>query len=576
MDSFPMNPSAWVDSVGFDIGHVAWAGVLFCVLGLVLGLVDRLRRDLSPAGPRDIVILLCLAAALLLGSLWGLPTESYTYTGHDAQLLDSLQQLGASPEFPADPGVDSGSNVSRLFFGITALGTQLYAKAIPGTSSNLTGSFRHWLLVTLLIGVLAMWLAYAIARSWGAPRWSAALGVAVGMLGPALFFHSNCLTDHLLAALVTVAAVHLQTRRLVEGRLLTGWALLEGWALVGAGFYTRYTSVIIFVPLALARMWSPKGSLARRTLHTIGLGLGVGLLTVAELPRLARISPELQQNHVFREYGGESVSFVSLHNLFSSFSFGSLTDFLSPLGSPGFVLLSVIGVWKLAQGKTSTELRAILLLLLSVFLIVAVNFMHIHPGTRSLLHLFLLAPVVLAIGFEHLFRAAKFGRIGGWLLIGGALALTLPPWLESNRVLRSDWITGGSVVFDEVAESLPKLTRAQTVRQLHLWADGRQFNILTNDSGNSDAFRALRLSHGPDQVRYFGQPAILGSSRFIERPTLYFATTDDFRWSTTFRRDYFVRASHGLTLIPAFCIEGRWLVYVAGPRAAPPIPWESQ
>jgi len=535
-----------------------------------------MRRDLAPMKPGDGLALVGLAAVLLLGSLWGLPLEFYGYAGHDGQLIESLQHLSQGAQFPADPGVDTDSNTSRLFFGLTAVWTQFYEKATPQNAPNLTEGFRHWLPLTLLLGVLAIWLSYSLARGWGAKRWSATLGVVTGLLGPALFFHSNCLTDHLFAASVTVAAVHLQARRLVEGRLLTKWALLEGWALLGAAFFTRYTAAILFIPLALARLLAPGSPLIQRITHTFALGAGLGILMLPELPRIARISPELQKNHVFREYGNEAISFVSFPNLIDSFSFGALADFLPPLGSPPFIALLLFGLLSLGAGKTNTQLLALGVLLLSVPLVVAVNFMHIHPGTRSLLHLFLLAPLILAIGFEHLFRATKFGPIWGWLLVGAALAVALPPWLEANRVLRADWVTGGSIEFDEVAESLPRLTQRETVRQVDLWADGRKFNILTNDSGRSDAFQAIGLEHTPGQVRLFGQPAILGSSRFIERPTLYFATADDFRWSTAFRRDYFVRASRGLTLLPAFCIEGHWLVFIAGPPSIPPTPWEIQ
>jgi len=573
-ESFRTAPAEWAATLGVDIGMVAWACTAFCLLGLVLGIADRMRRDLAPVHPRDGAVLLLLAATLVVGSIWALPSAQYNYSGHDAQLVESLRHLSQDPaELPPDPGVDSGSNTSRLFFGAAAGTTQLYSRLFPATPNNLSGQFRHWLPLSLLIGVLALWLAYAAARGWGAKRWSAALGVGLVMVSPGFLFHSNCLTDHLLAALVTVAAVHLQARRLIEGRLLTAWGLIEGCALLGAGFYTRYTAAILVIPLALARMWCPRSSLLRRVSHVGGLGLGMGVLMLPELPRIARISPYLQQNHVFTEYDDEVISFLSFSNLTDSFSLGALADFLSPLGAPAFLVLVGLGLLTLAGQTTSLGRRALSVLLLSVALIIAVNFMHIHPGTRSVLHVLLLAPVFLAVGLQRAHDSRRVTSVWKWVGVTALLAAALFSSLKGTQVLQSDWAGERSMWFDEMASTVPELDAQGGVSQVLQWADGKPFNILTNDSGNDPEFLKLGIDQLPEQARYFGQPGILSSRLFVEHPTLYIACAADFRWGTAFRRSYFIRARRGFTLLPSFTIEGKWLVFIAGPPAAPPTPW---
>jgi hypothetical protein len=214
--------------------------------------------------------------------------------------------------------------------------------------------------------------------------------------------------------------------------------------------------------------------------------------------------------------------------------------------------------------------------LLSIALIIAVNFMHIHPGTRSLLHVLLLAPIFLAIGLQRTHEVRWLTPVWRWIGVAALLAAALFSSFKGVQVLQSDWAGERSMWFDEIASTVPELDPLDGVAQVVLWADGKPYNILTNDSGHDAGFLQLGLDQLQNQPRYFGQPGILGSRLFVEHPTLYIACAADFRWGTAFRRSYFIRARRGFTLIPSFTIERKWLVFIAGPPAAPPTPWRVQ
>lgn len=573
MDTWRTLPATWAASIGADIGDIAGAFAVVSLLGLLLGLADRTRRDLSSIGCRDLLALLGVAGALLAGSLLALPHELYQYFGHDTQLLGSLRIHSGTEGLPTDPGHLTDSNASRLFFVLTLYGTRLFAAAFPPTSENLTGAFQHWLPVSLMIAVLATWLSYTLSRGWGARRWSAALAVAMGALIPPILFHANSLTDHLLAALVTVAAVHLQTRRLVEGRLLTPLGLLEGLAVLGAAFYTRYTGAALLVPLALARLIAPGTSLVRRLAHTAMLGAGLGVLMLPELPRVERISPYLKEHHVFREYGSEAISLFSFENLIESISIAALADFLPPLGTPVYLFVMALGAWVLWQRGASVERRALSIVLLAFGVIVTVNFMHIHPGTRSVLLLAFFSPLFLAMGLERLTALPEAWPRSGWLMLAALGVGAVLPWVSSMNDLRADWSNELPRRFTEISETVPDLDPQEAAKQVRLWVGKRRINFLVNDSDENEDLQELGSVHDGHQANYFGQPGVLGSARFVERPTLYFTDPADFRWTTSFRRDYFIRADRAFTLLPAFHIGDKWLVFVAGPRGAPPEPW---
>jgi hypothetical protein len=229
--------------------------------------------------------------------------------------------------------------------------------------------------------------------------------------------------------------------------------------------------------------------------------------------------------------------------------------------------------WVLSRRGGGREHRALIIVALAFGLILTVNFMHIHPGTRALLHLVPFAPLFFALGLEKLRSLPSLWRRTGWLMLAALLTFAVLPWASSMNALRADWSGSQAPRFTEIAQSLPNLEPSEAVRQVRLWAGDRPINILVDNSGVDLGDQSLGPMHGEQQANYFGQPGVLGSVRFDQRPTLYFAAPADFQWTTALQRDFFIRADHAFTLLPAFRIGEKWLVFVAGLSSAPPEPW---
>src|SRR2546423_9816900 len=124
-----------------------------------------------------------------------------------------------------------------------------------------------------VMGIAAVALLYAlVARRFGrVAGFVGGLALAVTPVTVAVARHNN--PDELLV-LCCVAAVWAAARGLEDGR--TRWLVLSG-ALVGLGFETKMGVALLVVPgIALAWLWSARGSLWARTRQLLAGGAALG------------------------------------------------------------------------------------------------------------------------------------------------------------------------------------------------------------------------------------------------------------------------------------------------------------
>lgn len=579
------------------LADTAWGLAWACGLSLALAFVAQTRRDLrrSTGGFRsaDRWVPTLLAAALVTLSWSSLAGQGVrSYLGHDSELLEAviLHAQGPLLALPALPG-DPLATWGRMFFFFVLVVDrvgQVLDPLVPALLKPLLSDRGvYWPLALLITGSCTCWVTYFMARVWGARPAAATVGTLLALAAPVFVFHSNSLGDYLAGGLVLAAGLHLQLRRLSQGRLLCAFGMAEGLAVMGAVFYTRYTSLFLLIPLVAVRLLAT-GPPIRRLAHAAALSAGALLLVIPELPRLRVLAAGQATSHIFSQYGTEAVATLSLRNLATNLNTSSLTGHLHPLLEPALLSIAVIGLlamWRSAGVSNSSVDPSIPdagarrvgrivagLVLVTLLLNIGITYLNIHPGSRSLFPLLFWAAVPLAHGSAWLAYRAGPWRLARWACL--TILLSLGSWqaVQSLHALQDNWSDTHSQSFERMREGIPRVSRSEATTLLARWSGGRPISIIYNGRVNPlDLATPLNEERSLMQCCY-ETPVVSWSSKFVDLPTLYITEPAEFTWSLQFRRDYFIQLSSSFSLHPAFLFED-WLVFTVTPHGTAPHPF---
>lgn len=200
-----------------------------------------------------------LAYAIVIGRNFAPVAAGADSSGymHSARLLargEFNRPLRLIPGFDREHPIQ----LTPLGFQTFASPTQLEPIYPVGLPMHLAAFYRlageKW--GTLLVGVLAataaVWLAYLLAREFGAHPWVAGAGALSVGLSPVLLFTSFVPLSDTLATAWFLAALYCAIR----SREAWGWAVAAGLA-CAMTILVRPTSIVACVPLALV-LWRPR------------------------------------------------------------------------------------------------------------------------------------------------------------------------------------------------------------------------------------------------------------------------------------------------------------------------------
>jgi len=525
----------------------------------------------------------CVLAAGVTFSYSALPHDGYRYDGEDMRFGETLDELQDKQNDLRDPLLNDlgGRKMSRLHLaavlswqkGVLTAGKRLGWSLAPRPPLSVENEgivytpsapdpAYGWRAVGLAIWCLAGWFLYGLARSWGAWRSTAALGVGLALTAPAVLFHANCLSDHLAAAVVIVLGLHLQIRRSTEGQLFSTTGLLEGLVIVGAAFYTRWTSLFLLGPLVLLRLLDGETPLRRRAAHCTALATGAVLLVLPEFPRITAASTSNITN-MFSNYPPEpGLGLLSARHLLANLRPSSLAAFLEPAGQPAFVLGIALGAFVLWRSPPQGGRTPLVVLGATVVSIVGICFIHIHPGSRWLLPLALWSALPLALGFQALLTLEERwtwpGRWAAALLLAGTLYGSITGLTD----LKDGWFADAPPAYEAARDRLPVVQMKDLQKTLKAWGGGSPINLIA--SPRQEGTLAPQRTQPGDPVVLYNPPVIPWSRAFDERPTVFFARANDYSWSTSFQRDYLAQSTSCFGLAPIF-VAGEYVALSSKP-----------
>jgi len=559
---------------------------ILCGLGLGASLLAWARAGSTASAWRDRTIPAVLIVVGVGFSYLALPHSEYRYEGEDVAFAEALSELHEGSQRSADPlvGTEAIRKMGRLHLA-AILGWQRAAIVLtnhldwepaPATADrNPEGSHLvpvgpdppyGWRVVGLATWALAAWFLFGLARRWGAGPSAALLAVALCMSAPALLFQANCLSDHLVAAVVIVLGLHLQLRRLAERSILTGAALAEGLVILGAAFHTHWTSLFLLGPLALMRLLAPSRSLRARATHIAGLGAGALAIVLPELPRMIEASRSDVSNK-FVNYPPEGgLGLFSHRHLFANLNPDSLAAFLSPAGESAFLILAVVGAVALWRDPPPGGRRTLAVVAITVLGVVIICFTHIHPGSRWLLPVALWLTLLVARGIQALLalpeRWKLAGRVAAGLLVLGAANSAV----RGLGDLRDGWFNDDPPAFERLSKELPQVAPGDLEGLLSEWSQRVPLNLIVNPTTQwSLGF----LDTGPTgPLRLYTPPLVTWSRAFEERPTLYLTEAAEYGWSLNFRRDYLSQLRSNFKIHPVFTTGDHMAVFVTS--SSPP------
>jgi len=530
---------------------------LACGLALAAAVLRWSWRKPWTTRGGDHLLPLLLVIGALSYSFVSLPHDAYRYEGEDVGYAELLsERYGPSDPSEHPPVV---RKMSRIHLAAVLVWQGIVSPLAQGDSAASDGKevaphrvqdsgqqlFYEptapdppygWRLTGLALWALAAWFLYGIARSWGAWRSTATAGVGLALTGPAVLFHANCLSDHLAAAVVIVLGLHLQLRRNAEQRLFSRAALLEGVVIVGAAFYTRWTSLFLLGPLILLRLGSTEASVKKRGVHSALLTVGAAVVVLPELPRIFAASAFTVGN-MFSSYPAEpGLGLLSARHLLANLRPDVLGAFIEPAGHPAFLILTGLGVAALWRKPPPGGRMTLGIIIATLACVIGLCFTHIHPGSRWLLALSLWLALPLALGLQSLLtlqgRWTHAGRgAAAILLVGAGLGSA-----DGLRDLNEGWFAEAPPAYERAREDLPELPEGDLANTLEAWGNARPLNVIANPT--HPWALAAEGHDATHPTRHFTPPVIPWSSAFEERPTLYLIGSGEFSWSTSFQRDY--------------------------------------
>jgi len=559
---------------------VAWGVAGLCGAGFVAATIAWFRERSSGGKQLELLLPLSIVAAGLLFSYLALPHDKYRYDGEDVGYTDVLADLHRGAGIIADPmtldTTETGTMVrkmSRLHLAtvlawhwtLASISPRFGSEAAVATAGTPEGPDPPdgWRTTSLAPWVIAVLFLFATARSWGAWQSTAALGVGLAFSSPAILFHANCLSDHLIASVVIVLGLHLQIGHLSKGRMCSPYALAEGLVVVGAAFYTHWTSLYLLGPLVLLRILSVETAVRQRIQHTSALVIGSLILVLPELPRMVEASLS-DVNNLFANYPpSPGLSLISGRHLFANLSPSSLSAFLAPAGAAAPLLLCIVGAIALWRKPPPGGKRVLVVLASAILLTLAVCFTHIHPGSRWLLPIAMWLSLFLAKGLQTLIEFSGWDQRAGRVVAG--LLLLAATWgsVSAMNDLKAGWFSDTPPAYQQARRDLPEVPRGELLHQLERWSSEAGLNVIANP-GNVPRLPGQTTTSSPP-IRLYTPPVITWSEIFEDRPTLYLASPAEFGWSTSFKRDYLTQLSCSFRLEPVV-VSGRLVGLLTAPE----------
>ncbi|MCL6432039.1 MAG: glycosyltransferase family 39 protein [Anaerolineae bacterium] len=331
--------------------------------------------------------------------------------------------------------------------------------------------------LSVLLGVLAVALAYRVARDWSGSARAGVLSALFAACWPLLVYYGQVARMYALAALAVLAAACFMLQDLRAGSWRSGLGLVASAAVALYSLYhTAWPIAAIWLYAALLR--------PRRTPRLLALG---GLTLVAYLPWLAAA----RQTLAMRLAAGAGTDPVQA-------TLGVLPAALEGLAFPygalpraGTALAVVLGLGLVAGFWNRSSLPPLLLPLLALGLSVAGT----ACSTRT--YWFAVRHLVPATPFLGLALAWALDRLAArrWRLLPAALALLVAMY----------WPTSARFVYEKTLE-------------------------VTDPFDPTEDYRYLSAHAGPDDLVYFNALARAGWYENLRRP-------QDARWSYAMRWD---------------------------------------
>ena len=547
--------SLWLDWYYEFFSALAWgtaaAGGVVFLLALAIWALAPARGQTRA----ELVIPLALALIVATASFLELPGSSYRYGGEDVVYAEVLKEFSTRDGGVRDPLVTNPMRrtMSRLHLGVLLVWQEVsFRVSGPQTVQPETSNAPEvepifgpdqpmgWRGVGIAIWALLCWFLYGLARRWGIRPGPAGLGVGLCLGAPAVIFHANCLSDHLLGALVIVVGLHLQLRRLENGQLFSPIALGEGIGILAAAFYTRWTSLFLLGPLLLLRLLSDGASRKTRLLHLGALLAGASLLVLPEVPRILKVG-QLMTLGQFVDYPASdelsTLATLSTRNLVANLTPRSIAAFLTPAASMPFFILGLLGLITLWRTPPPGGRLAVCTVVVTVVLTVGINYSYMHPGSRTLLPLAFWASLLVARGLQSLWtirgKRAWLSRAATLLLLFWAVQLSI----TSLEDLRVGWFPDAHPEFEALRRDLPEIPTGELEATLSRWSGGRVTNVI-GASPNGPLFQPVSEGDPARLFRFFASPIVPWSSIFQDDPTVYVTTSDDYTWSANFMREH--------------------------------------
>ena len=253
-----------------------------------------------------LLAILGLSLALgLFGLGFGLPNHdhAYPYNPDEWTPMQALQrmhpgQLDFNPHYFDNPT-----------FHYYLWGGLFFAAGATG-AINVKGSERFYFehpehlarmlaigrLVSVLCGVLTVWLVYRLARRLGLTRGQSRLAALLMALQPALVIHQHFMTVNTAVTFWCVLTLFLLERWVRKGGWRAAWPVA---AAAGLGLSTKYTAGVLLPMLALGGLLRVRRARGEGVAGIAGQTLGMGALTLvvflAGSPYLVLAFPEVRQ-----------------------------------------------------------------------------------------------------------------------------------------------------------------------------------------------------------------------------------------------------------------------------------------
>lgn len=248
--------------------------------------------------------ILALSLALgLFGLGFGLPNHdhAYPYNPDEWTPMQALQRMQPG-QFDFNPHYFDNPTFhyylwGGLFFAaglagfVRIMGSERFYFEHPEHLARMLGLGRF---VSVLCGVLTVWLVYRLARRLGLSRGHSRLAALLMALQPALVIHQHFMTVNTAVTFWCAATLFLLERWIRKGGWKAAWPVA---VTAGLGLSTKYTAGALLPMLLLGGFlrWRGTGRAVPAVLQVAGMSLLALLVFLAGSPYLVLAFPEVRQ-----------------------------------------------------------------------------------------------------------------------------------------------------------------------------------------------------------------------------------------------------------------------------------------